>query len=340
MPMQLKNRITLEVAFFLVLFLATLNGSWPQDVNYWKFFIVDFCILYAHAAVNRFFIFIPCFNKKLISIYVVLTLINLSVFGLINYYHSTYFIRLYEPESIHNFNFATALSACFLSLFVMCSIEFVFQYLRVQAQKNKFELAMNQFEINQLKSQLNPHFLFNCLNNAYGLSLTDAAKSSEYIMSLSQLMRYQIEGSKKDLLMLGDDIEFIEHYIVVEKQRIDKRCTIQFINELTELQRNSFQIAPLLFLPFIENAIKHGTATRNQSFINIFITMNNNELKFTCKNSIPQHKTYVKGTETGLANIKSRLELLYPKKHTLNIEESLDDYFIELNLKLKVTHAI
>jgi two-component system, LytTR family, sensor kinase len=337
----IRYKLGLELFFFVILFiLVAVDGNTPKNSMHVLFIFFRFLILYIAASINRFFIFKPFFLKKKFIYFSILSLINLVVFAIIYYYFKMYYINRFEPEMLPYFNFFSAIALCFISTVLVCGIEFFFSYIKMQDENNRYQLANNQVIIKQLQSQLNPHFLFNSLNNAYGLSLSDSKKTSEYIMSLSQLMRYQLEGSKKDTLLLEDDMEFMHHYQLVEAQRVTRRCQISFQDSIPHDQKKAYVIAPLLFLPFLENAIKHGTATISVSAIHVSFTIEGNLLKFMCKNTKPQNKVAIKSTGTGLTNVKTRLGILYPQKHVLHIEESDNYYLVNLQIELKENESI
>jgi two-component system, LytTR family, sensor kinase len=330
----LPNKWFIEIVFFILLFLLLLEGITPKNGAHLFYSFLRFLILYVGASVNRYFIFKPFFLKKKYLLFVFFSAVNLMVFSFIYFHYKLYFISRFEPEILPFFTKFTAIWFCVIATVLVCSIEFVFSYMKIQSENSKFQLANNQVVIKQLQSQLNPHFLFNSLNNAYGLSLSDPQKSSEYIMSLSQLMRYQIEGSKKDTIVLENDIEFMHHYIHVENQRVNKRCNLNFEDTITQTQKEQYIISPLLFLPFVENAIKHSTASREMATINITFAMKDNTIFFTCKNNIPTNKVTIQSTGTGLQNVKTRLGILYPKNHTLQIEEMSNNFLVKLQIAL------
>jgi two-component system, LytTR family, sensor kinase len=330
----IPNKWILEIGFFILLFLLVLEGVSPKNGLHFFYSFLRFLILYVNASINRYFIFRPFFLKKKYIHFVFFSTLNLILFSFIYYHYKLYFIHRFEPEMLTMFTKFTAVWFCIIATILVCAIEFVFRYIQIQSENSKYQLASNQVVIKQLQSQLNPHFLFNSLNSAYGLSLSDPEKSSEYIMSLSQLMRYQVEGSKTDMLLLENDMEFMHHYIKVEQQRVSKRCNIHFEDKVTLWQKEKYTIAPLLFLPFVENAIKHGTASRETAIIQISFSIKNKELFFTCKNTLASNKVNIQSTGTGLQNVKTRLGILYPKKHTLQICENGDNYFVSLQITL------
>jgi two-component system, LytTR family, sensor kinase len=336
----LLNRWLIEIGFAILLFLLLLEGFSPKNGTHLFYSFIRFLILYTTASINRFFIFVPFFLKKKYLRFIVFSAFNIFVFSIIYYYYKIYFINRFEPEVLQYFSKFTAVWFCIIATMLVCGIEFVFRYISLQTENSKYQLDSNQVVIKQLQSQLNPHFLFNSLNNAYGLSLSNPKKSSEYIMSLSQLMRYQIEGSKADNLLLENDMEFMHHYIQVEQQRVSKRCNMTIEDNVTKLQKESYSISPLLFLPFVENGVKHGTATRETASIEISFSMKENTILFTCKNSLPTNKVNIQSTGTGLQNVKTRLDILYPKKHTLQIEKTEAHYFVTLQIELKRSEKI
>jgi two-component system, LytTR family, sensor kinase len=334
MKKNIPYRWGIEIGYFLLLFLLILEGYTPKNGTHLFYSFIRFLILYVTASINRYFIFVPFFLKKKYFHFVFFSVINLFVFSIIYYFYKLYFINRFEPEVLPFFTKFTAVWFCIIATVLVCALEFVFRYMQIQSENSKYQLASNQVVIKQLQSQLNPHFLFNSLNNAYGLSLSDSQKSSEYIMSLSQLMRYQIEGSKTDNLLLENDIEFMHHYIHVENQRVSKRCNLHFEDMITQAQKEQYIISPLLFLPFVENAIKHSTASRETATIHIAFAMKENRIIFTCKNNIPANKAIIQSTGTGLQNVKTRLGILYPKNHTLQIEETANNFSVKLQIEL------
>lgn len=335
MTKNIPYKWAIEIGYFLLLFILVLEGQPQQSFTHLFYSFLRFLILYVGASVNRYFIFVPFFLKKKYIQFIFFSAINLLIFSIIYYYYKLYYIYRFEPEMLPYFSKFTAVWYCILSTLLVCGIEFVFRFMHLQSENSKYQLASNQVVIKQLQSQLNPHFLFNSLNNAYGLSLSNPEKSSEYIMSLSQLMRYQIEGSKVDSILLENDMDFMHHYIQVEQQRVSKRCNIHLKDDVSQLQKEKHIISPLLFLPFVENAIKHGTATIETATIDISFSMTDNTIFFTCKNSIPTNKVVIQSTGTGLENVKTRLNILYPQKHNLQIKEESNTYFITLQIDLQ-----
>ncbi|KIX21614.1 histidine kinase [Flavobacterium sp. 316] len=194
----------------------------------------------------------------------------------------------------------------------------------------ELEKSKTSAELEQLKNQINPHFLFNMLNNANVLTKRDPEKASQVLMKLSDLLRYQLYDSARDKVLLTSDIHFLEDFLNLEKIRRDN---FDFLIS-KEGDLNGVQIPPLLFISFVENAVKHNNDTSKSSFVNLYFNVQNNELHFKCENSKPILKAIQKTGGLGLTNIKRRLELLFPMTHQLNIEESKELFSITLTIKL------
>ncbi|MET3880467.1 histidine kinase [Chitinophaga sp. OAE865] len=185
-------------------------------------------------------------------------------------------------------------------------------------------------ELEQLKNQINPHFLFNMLNNANVLTKKDPEKASQVLMKLSDLLRYQLYDSARDKVLLTSDIHFLEDFLNLEKVRRD---SFDFLIS-KEGDLSGVQIPPLLFISFVENAVKHNNDATKPSYVNLYFNVRNNELFFKCINSKPMLKSVSNTGGLGLTNIKRRLELLFPATHSLNIEDDPERYCVSLTIKL------
>ena len=201
------------------------------------------------------------------------------------------------------------------------------------------ELEANtlQSELKHLKRQINPHFLFNMLNNANVLIKKNPEEASQLLFKLEDLLRYQINDSSKDRVQLSSDIHFLNDFLNLEKVRRDKfEYTISKEGDI-----NQVSLPPLLFIPFVENAIKHNPDSENESYVHLFFKVWKNELSFQCLNSKPTRQAAGEEEECngkvgglGLKNIRRRLELLYPGKHSLKIENNEIGYKVILHLTL------
>lgn len=205
--------------------------------------------------------------------------------------------------------------------------------------KNKEEQAVliqqkSQAEIRALKAQINPHFLFNTLNNLYGTALMEESpKTAGGTEQLAGIMRHAVESSKSDSIGMEKEIKFVHDYIEIQQIRLPNLPNIS-VNYEINWDEKSAKIAPLILMTFIENAFKYGVSTNQESFIDISLTVDNQKLTFLSKNSVVQRTQVEAGTGTGIENTRKRLELLYPKKHTLEILEENNTFSVQLTMNL------
>ena len=197
---------------------------------------------------------------------------------------------------------------------------------------SELEAATLQSELKFLKSQINPHFLFNMLNNVYVLIRKERDEAADVLFKLEDLLRYQFNDSAQDRIQLSSDIRFMSDFLNLEKIRRDKfNYTISKEGDI-----NSVWLPPLLFIPFVENAVKHNTDGENASFVYLSFNVQDNRLTFRCENSKPAEEEE-KGNRIGglgLKNIRRRLDLLYPGRHSLEIIEDKHSYIVNLHLDL------
>ncbi|WP_156522631.1 sensor histidine kinase [Arachidicoccus ginsenosidimutans] len=202
------------------------------------------------------------------------------------------------------------------------------------AEERKDEITKQQLEteLSLLRSQMNPHFLFNSLNSIYSLTLSNNPKSSDAVMKLSRIMRYTLEESQSEYVPLNDELAFINSYLELQRLRATEKTHIVFdVDEAV----NDVKIPPLLLIPFIENAFKFGVSARQETQIKVAIHVVEKTLFFTCENDIVPNLSTPEGTGTGIINVKRRLELLYDKNYQLNISNDNGKYSVLLELKVE-----
>ena len=195
--------------------------------------------------------------------------------------------------------------------------------LKLKTEKKKTELL-------HLQNQVNPHFFFNMLNNLYGLVDKDSKKAQELILKLSDMMRYSIYNGQKERVLLSEEINYLQNYIELHKMRYHKEIDIVFSHEIKE---DDYKIVPILFIILLENAFKHGVENlRENAYVHINMKAENNQIHFDIENNFdPTLENKQKGI--GLNNLKRRLELVYPKNHTLSFSKTKDVYKAQLNIK-------
>ncbi|WP_443937807.1 sensor histidine kinase [Pedobacter sp. MW01-1-1] len=207
-----------------------------------------------------------------------------------------------------------------------------------QIQQLKTELGKSDASLNFLKSQINPHFLFNALNTLFGTALQEnAERTGEGIQKLGDMMRFMLHENTLDKIPLSREVEYLNNYIDLQKLRTSRSADIKIDCSIQE-QFNNLQITPMLLIPFIENAFKHGISLQQPSYIKISLQTKDNSLFFDISNSI-----YLKSDNDpeklksgiGLENVKQRLNLLYFGKHELVIRETATEFFVHLTLVLE-----
>ena len=210
-----------------------------------------------------------------------------------------------------------------------------------QIQNEKADLITKnvQTELQFLKNQINPHFLFNTLNNLYALTLKKSDLAPDVVIKLSDMLRYMLYECNEKEVALSKEIKYIQNYIELEKIRLSKNVDIQI---KIEGDISKTYIAPLLIIPFIENSFKHGLKySSSNAYLHFNVNANQNELAFYIENSKANNMAGSIRTNTtggiGLVNVKKRLELIYPSTHSLKIQESPNSYTIDLKIKFKKT---
>jgi sensor histidine kinase YesM len=223
----------------------------------------------------------------------------------------------------------------FIILLVSTIIKIIKQWVEQERIQQELERKNLQSELSFLKSQINPHFLFNTLNSIYALSLKKSDDAPDIVLKLSEMMRYMLYRSEDKKVSLADEIQYINNYLALEQIRYADKAQIDFV--CTIVQPEQYEIAPLIFIPFLENAFKHGLS---QSIVAGYVTSlleigEDGVLEFTIQNTktTERDERYFKGG-IGLTNVKRRLELIYPNQYVLDIEDTDSLYIVTLRLEL------
>ncbi len=209
--------------------------------------------------------------------------------------------------------------------------------LKKQVMEARKMAEQKQGELNLLQTQLSPHFLFNTLNNLYGISITQHEKIPSLLLKLSELLRYSVYETRQSFIPLKEEVQYINNYISFEKIRIGERLNLKV--EIEEIISNESKMAPMLLIVFIENAFKHSkNSFAKKIFIDINLKIIGENIMFTISNSyssLKENSIMSKDGGLGLENVKRRLELLYADEYSLNEENSDDLYSVKLQLKVK-----
>jgi len=244
-----------------------------------------------------------------------------------------WFTHLPEHFSYTRFFIQVSANMLFIVLFVS-AMGFAFERFELESRQKALENERLSAEINFLKAQINPHFLFNTLNNLYYLAYTHSENTTEVISKLSQMMRYMIYESNHDRVRLSQEIEYMENYISLEKLRLNNQIPIHF-----NISGNNREVmvAPLILITFLENAFKHGAGHNfPEAWIDISLGIQDHLIVFQIKNSKPDKSKSLSAEKSGigLQNVKRRLELTYPQQYELITEDQALEYSVELILYL------
>ncbi|MPR37357.1 sensor histidine kinase [Salmonirosea aquatica] len=207
-------------------------------------------------------------------------------------------------------------------------------FVQQRLDRSEQRVHQSEAEVNALKAQINPHFFFNALNNIYGTALDEQAeRTAESIEQLSGLMRYTMRQAQQKHVPVQEEMDFIRDYLQLQRVRLPVKETIR-IDTQTHYDGQPARIAPLLLIPFVENAFRYGISMDHSCFLSLRLTVENRELTFVLENSVLPGRERLKGQGIGLVNVQKRLDLLYPGTHQLVMRESPDYYRVELHIQL------
>lgn len=341
--MQKSFKILLHSGFWLsylllvaIVMFAALQGTAiePGDEAYYFSFIVGIGILppvisfYAHAN----YLFPQYLQKRKIPLSIIIGLVLASGAALLG----LLFIKLTSAEAFgcvqggmpYSIIFPTALSVVF-GVIALVLKGFLTWYEELKLKEELLEKT-HRMELALVKSQLDPHFLFNTINNIDVLISKRPEEASLYLNKLSDIMRFMLYETKAEQIPLTQELEYIEKYIQLQKIRTanDNYVNFDIVGKATKKQ-----VAPMVFIPFIENAFKHATNKKIDHAVDIDIQIAEHAITFSCQNKYDPHKTTLNGYH-GLGNelIKRRLNLLYPQKHSLKVDRQENQYKVELTL--------
>lgn len=323
-----------NLAVFLILFSVQLGSKgsfqlqWPITLEDLLGISVFQTLSYSLYVFHNLVLYRKVWVRRKYLLYVGSLLLTIFVYR--NIY--TWLLHLVIGQEVH-LSLSSWLSLTWMDLiyiYLSLGVYLSFTYSRERERFLQIENEKKELELKQLNEQLNPHFLFNALNNIYSYLLLESADGRELILKLSELMRYILDSSKKELVPVRDEVRFIENYLAFEHERFGARCRIDYEKDDTG---SDPEIVPLILFTFIENAFKHGTTSRQQSTITIRLKVREESLQLLITN--PLHQTSAQSTQIGLENTRRRLALLYPGRHRLDIKPAADLYTVSLDIQLQ-----
>jgi LytS/YehU family sensor histidine kinase len=218
------------------------------------------------------------------------------------------------------------------SVFFYGIIRHIYNYVKLNRAAQQLRIEKQEAELNYLRSQTNPHFLFNTLNNIYSLTRDKSDLAPESILRLSKILRFMLYETGGSFISIEQELKIIGDYIALEKLRYDESLRINFNYDVEDMKQ---AIPPLLLIPLVENAFKHGVSeTRYLPFVDIHLSVKHRQLKFVVKNSVEdtQAEKYVK-ENIGLSNLRRQLELLYTD-HSLTVQHDKNFFTAVLTINL------
>ena len=269
------------------------------------------------------------FNQKRYTAYILSVIAIIVSFAFLFYYFFSHFF------SVKNNVIQWATEIIFV-LITTTSIKFVKQGFQQKLLVHKIKAQQLHTELNLLKSQINPHFLFNTLNNLYSMALHHGdQKMADSIFRLSQLMRYSIYESSADYISLEKEVQQLHHYIDLQKLHFTNEDDINITLAL-EGDWETIKIPPMLLIPFVENAFKHGVSIKHPSEISIYLNVEDLQLHFNVENTLFEKEQNEDSQQSGLGltQVKRRLELLYPEAHELYIKKDATKFVTRLIIKV------
>ncbi len=325
--------------WLLLLLLLTFVEIRTNNFDFWFSLtnnLVSIAIYIAVVYLNIYYLIPNYLGKKRFGTYIALLILSVIIFTPLKtialYFKWANFPAI-QAQLLREMNLY------FIPTFLVASVSTLFNIVSDWAQQlrkqQELQTKTMQSELNFLKSQINPHFLFNTLNNLYALTLKKDPRAPEIIIKLSEMMRYMLYECNEKRVPLQKEVDYIQNYLALERLRQGNTGTISFeIHGRIKEQ----QIAPLIFIPFLENAFKHGLNNQLATgFVHIDLKVSGKSVRFYIENSkadrLPNTGNKPSGG-IGLANVRRRLDLLYPRKYQLNIEDRPDTWVVSLELEL------
>ena len=318
----------------IVLYFMYNNGrtEYSTVVNFVYFGVVNISLFYIN-----YLIILPTFLNRKKYLWVglsILLLVMVTAFikcGLAYYFYDIV-IKREGSKFIMDFWLYYSSAAFVSCFFILLStvLKFIQDWFLNEKVKSNLENENLIAELAFLKSQINPHFLFNSLNNIYSLAYQKSEKTPEAILKLSEIMRYMLYESNEDKVALSDEIRYLENYIELQKLRFKDNIYIKFDINGDPL---GLMITPLVLISFVENAFKHGIATDIENPISIVLNLSDDKLLFHVSNIKSSMNKDITGG-IGLQNVQRRLSLIYKDRYRLHIDDNNDIYNCELYLNL------
>lgn len=338
-----KKAIAFRYHFFFWLCYFLINfvrwGSYFNDYSYsLKSNLVEFPLHILIVYFNIYYLIPKLLLKKRYLTYFTVLLLALGVHYSIRTGLNFYLVSEdIWPEAIgvqKPFSFNHILAVCIGELYVLsltAAIKFTIEFLNERTKNQQLRELQYQTELKYLKAQMQPHFFFNTLNNLYALTLKRSSQASDVVLRLSDIMKYVIYDAKKRDMPLLKEIEYIDNYIALEKLRHGQSldATMGITGDIDDVL-----VPPLLFLPLVENAFKHGLKDKDQK-IKVDFEKQNKQLIFTIQNYFDSQQKKQQPGGIGLVNLKRRLDILYKNRYSLKKKIHENEYVVTLIIPIE-----
>ncbi|MBR5103040.1 MAG: histidine kinase [Muribaculaceae bacterium] len=315
------------------------NFNWTDVFREWSPMLIFLIVFIIH----NFFVAPLLVYKQKRILYIVAAVLLIGVFQLHQCSRRPDKMPPPEMQNVSSFpqkppfdmhDFVTILLVCF-SFGANLGYKYYSKHKIERQRQEELEKEALEQELEYLRYQVNPHFFMNTLNNIHALVDIDANQAKNSIVDLSKMMRYVLYESAKPAVSLQREEEFIKNYIALMRLRYTDKVSIDFSSSGILPQAT---ISPLLLIPFVENAFKHGVSYERESFIKVNLDVVDNYLHFTCENSICDSSTVDDADGgVGLSNVAKRLKLLYDEDYKLNIDENDERYIVKLIIPVTLT---
>lgn len=341
-----RNRRTVEIAINVLFWVAgfLLVLLYVRNIGHVKKSMGGFIYPVALGTILNILIFyfvafalIPFFSKKRRWVLFIITLFSFLLLAtlaetLADYYLFPNYYSTEKEPFVAMFILTFTINSFITALAL--GYGFIWVWLKGERQREELQMEKLAAELNYLKAQVNPHFLFNALNLAFASATkTGDDFTADIIEKIASLMRYMLYDSNVELISLEKELDYIRNYIGLQQLRISAEVPVT-VNFTVTGNVDTVQMSPLLLIPFVENAFKHGLSFNHKSVISVDISCEKGILEASIKNTVHSkvNDTLSKTSGIGLANVRNRLHLIYPNKHKLSIAEQDGYYSVYLQL--------
>lgn len=328
-------RFLRHLLLLLIVALITVNVLWDEPtiilsgryMAWTIYFLIFIVVIYANMYGIVPHVLLKGKTKRYMLLMTLLMLFFLGAVGTLQSMVDEDGIPTRTPPLI---GITSGFSTFFLFISGLTALQFLRYRVRNQQKIAELENATMVVELSNLQNQINPHFLFNMLNNANIMVAEDAQISSDILSKLNDLLRYQVDKSAEKVVKLRDELVFLQDYLELEKLRRDRFGYTIHVEGDTDID-----VPPLLFIPFVENAVKHNP--ENDAYVELVFRNTKNKLYFECKNNKAKWPVVKKEGGIGLVNIRKRLDLLFEEEYTLQLLEEKWLYTVRMEINLAQT---